>query len=145
MRPCCHPERSEGPRKPSLTHTARTFQPSPGLALSVLLIRRNLLRPRHGCCLFIPHQNPVISTEAAELPRRNEEPCTPPQNKLQNPGAFFSPEKRQSIHHVYHAFHHNLTTKKPHPTTHFFQNTLQNTSKNKKPRISPGLHFFRNS
>jgi hypothetical protein len=25
---CCHPERSEGPRSPPLTHTARTFQPT---------------------------------------------------------------------------------------------------------------------
>jgi hypothetical protein len=83
-----------------------------------------------------------ISTEAAALRRHNEEPCILTQNKDQNPGAFFHPKKRQSLDHVYHAFHHNLTTKKPHSTTHFFKNTPKNISKNKKPRISPGLHFF---
>jgi hypothetical protein len=50
--------------------------------------------------------------------------------KLQFGGVFFSTQNTPSSHHVYHAFHHNFTTKTPHSKHPFSQNTPQ-----KRPRI----------
>jgi hypothetical protein len=44
---------------------------------------------------------------------------------VEKPVPFFNVEKRPSAHHVYHAFHHNLTTKKPRPTLPFLKKTPQ--------------------
>jgi hypothetical protein len=47
------------------------------------------------------------------------------ENKLQKVGIFLEAEKCPSTHHNYHAFHHNLTIKKPRSANQFPQNPLQ--------------------
>jgi hypothetical protein len=46
-------------------------------------------------------------------------------NKVENRGMFSAPKNTPSPHHVYHAFHHNFTTKTPHEKHAFPQNTPQ--------------------
>jgi hypothetical protein len=59
--------------------------------------------------------------------------------------AYFSAlKKRLSKHHVYHASHHVLTSKKPSPTTHFFQKPPQKLKKLRKfPSASLTNSFFK--
>jgi hypothetical protein len=57
-------------------------------------------------------------------------------------GMFFVSKKQPSTHHVYHAFHHDLTIKKPRSAPHFLQNTLKNTSKSNKTRARARVSFF---
>jgi hypothetical protein len=52
---------------------------------------------------------------------------------VEKPVPFFNVEKRPSAHHVYHAFHHNLTTKKPRPTLPFLKKPRKNHA---QPHIS---------
>jgi hypothetical protein len=56
-------------------------------------------------------------------------------NKVKKPVPFFCPEKRPSIHHVYHAAHHTFTTKNTVSATKF----LKNPSKNRtfQPATTP--------
>jgi len=42
---------------------------------------------------------------------------------------FLAPENGHPAHHVYHAIHHNFTTKTPSLHTGFPKTTLKNTSK----------------
>src|ERR1700753_3584436 len=59
-------------------------------------------------------------------------------NIFENFGVFFSNKKRPSTHHVYHAFHHKMTTKTPRSTTTIPQNPLQkhhSTTQEKKKTI----------
>jgi len=46
-------------------------------------------------------------------------------NKVKVRGAFLNFKKCLSTHHVYHAFHHKLTTQIPRFATQFLQNPLQ--------------------
>jgi fatty acid desaturase len=55
---------------------------------------------------------------------------------------FFSLGKWQSTHHVYHAFHHDHTSKKPRPNTLFFQKTPQKRPKNDEKLAGHLLHIF---
>jgi hypothetical protein len=50
---------------------------------------------------------------------------TPPENKVERDVLFFAAEKRPPTHQLYHAFHHNFTTKTPHQTRAFCQNPQQ--------------------
>jgi hypothetical protein len=50
---------------------------------------------------------------------------TPPKNKVETPVPFFDQKKCASKHHVYHAFHHNFTTKTPQQNTRFLENPQQ--------------------
>src|SRR5713226_7273463 len=45
--------------------------------------------------------------------------------KLKTVACFSAPKNTPSPHHIYHAFHHNFTTKKPHPKHAFPQNPPQ--------------------
>jgi hypothetical protein len=88
--------------------------------------------------LFNPDA-PFLAFARPLMPSRENLPH--PKNKHQKPGAFFTTEKRRSTNHVLPRIHHNFTTKTPHPNTGFSRTTPKNTSKNKKPRISPGFFF----
>jgi hypothetical protein len=57
--------------------------------------------------------------------RKKRPPFPQLKNKLKSLSQFSSPKKRQSANHVYHATHHNFTTKTPRLTTHFLQKPLQ--------------------
>jgi hypothetical protein len=46
------------------------------------------------------------------------------ENKVGKGVPFFSAEKRQSNDQLYHAFHHNITTKTPRSAHRFSQNPL---------------------
>jgi hypothetical protein len=50
----------------------------------------------------------------------------PAENRVENCGAIFEAEKRPSIHHVCHAFHHNFTTIYHHAAPQNPQKPLQN-------------------
>jgi hypothetical protein len=45
--------------------------------------------------------------------------------------------------HVYHAIHHNFTTKKPRSAHYFSQNTLKNAQKTARTSSRTALQFFR--
>jgi hypothetical protein len=63
--------------------------------------------------------------------------ANPRKIKLKNV-AHFSPLKNAVfLHHVYHAFHHVLTIKKPRPATTFFQNTPQKPQQKQQNPGSP--------
>src|SRR6266567_1780634 len=49
--------------------------------------------------------------------------------KLKSAVCFSPPKNTPSPHHVYHAFHHNFTTKKPHPKHPFPQTPLKSAHK----------------
>jgi hypothetical protein len=55
-----------------------------------------------------------------------------PENKVGFTVLFFSLRLRSSVAHVYHAIHHNFTTKKPPAAPHFSRNTPQNSRKTAK-------------
>jgi hypothetical protein len=76
-------------------------------------------------------KDPCISFGVLLNPRQR----TLPKNKVKIPVLFLGPKKCASKHHVYHAFHHNFTTKTPQQNTHFLQNPSKNTHppQNKKP------------
>jgi len=57
-------------------------------------------------------------------------------------GMFFVSKKQPSTHHVYHAFHHDLTIKKPRSAPHFSKTPLKNTSKNNKIPAHARVLFF---
>jgi hypothetical protein len=61
---------------------------------------------------------------------------------VQKVGVFFGSGKRLSKHHVYHASHHVLTSKKPSPTTHFFQKAPQKLKKRRKSPARPASRIF---
>jgi hypothetical protein len=61
---------------------------------------------------------------------------------VQKVGVFFGPGKRLSKDHVYHASHHVPTSKKPSPTTHFFQNPPQKLNKLRKSSVHQPDYFF---
>jgi hypothetical protein len=64
-------------------------------------------------------------------------------NKVQKSGVFLAPAQTPFSHHVYHAFHHVFTIKKPRSTTHFFQNPPSKTlQKGKKAPDLSGAIFF---
>jgi hypothetical protein len=65
-----------------------------------------------------------------------------PKNKLEKSGMFLAPQKGSFPTTFYHAFHHSLTIKKPRSTSHFFQNTLKNTSKTAKSHTITSAEFF---
>jgi hypothetical protein len=81
-------------------------------------------------------------------PRQNAIRVLPPipktgitQNKSRIRGVFFEPRKRPSEHHVYHAFHHDLTIKKPRSSHLFSQNPSKNNQvslKEKLPKYALG-------
>jgi hypothetical protein len=55
----------------------------------------------------------------------------------------FSASKQLRFYvHVHHTIHHKLTTKAPHSTTHFFQNTLKTPANPRKPKPSTTRHFY---
>jgi hypothetical protein len=61
---------------------------------------------------------------------------------VQKVGVFFGSGKRLSKNHVYHASHHVLTSKKPSPTTHFFQKPPQKLKKLRKFPVRQPHEFF---
>src|ERR1700721_2581414 len=67
---------------------------------------------------------------------------TPPKNKSPKPALFFVTGKRASADHVYHAFHHKLTSRKPRPATRFSKTTLKNERKSEKKQRPPRLQLF---
>jgi hypothetical protein len=46
--------------------------------------------------------------------------------KFEEVACFSAPKNPPSPHHVYHAFHHNFTTKTPHPKHPFPKTPLKN-------------------
>jgi hypothetical protein len=76
-------------------------------------------------------------------PREHE--TGPAKNKVQKSGMFLAVKIRTFSHHVYHAFHHDFTSKLPQKNTHFFKTPLKNTRKTAKTAPRDHKFFFANS
>jgi hypothetical protein len=63
-------------------------------------------------------------------------------NKVEEGGVFLATAQGQFSHHVYHAFHHVLTIKKPRSTTAFCKTPLKKHSKNANAPDLSGANFL---
>jgi hypothetical protein len=55
---------------------------------------------------------------------------------------FSAPKNVLQTTTIHHTSHHVITIKKPHPDTHFSQNTPKNPSKTAKAPSHPGAQLF---
>jgi hypothetical protein len=62
---------------------------------------------------------------------------SPAKNKVEKAGMFFDTQKCPATHHVYHAFHHDLTIKTPRSAPRFSQNPLQKRQFDRTNKMSP--------
>jgi hypothetical protein len=68
----------------------------------------------------------------------------PAKNKVQKSGMFLAVKIRAFSHHVYHAFHHDFTSKLPSKNTHFFKTPFKNARKTAKNNVPNHKYFFCN-
>jgi hypothetical protein len=77
------------------------------------------LRHHLSAANLVPSENAEISSTPARAGI---------QNKLEKSGMFSTTKNRQSTNHLYHAFHHKLTTKTPDLSQEFRENPCKSVA-----------------
>jgi hypothetical protein len=123
-----------------------TFTQPPRLAVAFAVILNAVKDPEefHSPELLELFQPVPLAGFVLKLSPREHE-TGPAKNKVQKSGMFLAVKIRAFSHHVYHAFHHDFTSKLPQKNTHFFKNPLKNARKTAKTAPGTANIFSANS